>query len=51
VAFVGGNPDRLQFTMPNWALGIGFAFQAIALDAANSCVRVSDPLSVTIQSP
>jgi hypothetical protein len=51
VAFVGGSPGRLQFTMPNWTLGIGFGVQAIVLDATNSCVRISDPLSVTIQAP
>jgi len=41
----------VQFTMPAWALGMGFGFQAYSFDFANSCLLVSDPLSVTIQAP
>lgn len=51
VANVGGNPGVLQFQLPTWLLGVGLEFQAIALDAPGLCLRVSDPLAMTVQAP
>ena len=51
VASVGGNPGVLQFQLPTWLLGLGMEFQAIALDAPGLCLRVSDPLALTVQAP
>ncbi|MBX3465147.1 MAG: hypothetical protein KF830_18415 [Planctomycetes bacterium] len=46
-----GNPGTTAFVLPASMVGQGFVVQGIALQLAGFCLRVSDPLAVTVHAP
>jgi hypothetical protein len=50
VAQASGSPARLSFVLPPALVGLGFVAQGITF-APTLCLRVTDPLAVTIQAP
>jgi hypothetical protein len=46
-----GNPGTTSFTLPSNMVGQGFVVQGITFQFAGGCLRISDPLAVTVHAP
>ncbi|MGE0141819.1 MAG: kelch repeat-containing protein [Planctomycetota bacterium] len=45
-----GSPPSLTFVLPAQSGGLGLTFQGIELDVAQGCLRVTDPIAITVQA-